>query len=160
MKYIRILSLIVLSALSGSCSSLTPGANPPKCVDAGNRAVVISWGETVAKSDVTMGYRLRSDGSLSLIRKDADGKTNDEFIAKLKGDDYCNLKNQTEKTIIAQQAYSSPGATFRFIEYRDTVNGTLFRALWNPVSNNLGSKAFMVLYDTLVSYVPSIRSVK
>jgi hypothetical protein len=135
------------------------GSTPkPNCITKHNLQMEIAWGTEYQKSETFMGYKLITDASVYKYWTDsADQKPQFKLIGNLMPEKYCEIVNQLQDIILRNQTLNVPADTVSYIEYKNPISNTFFRAVWNPKFHTKGNMEFYQLYDTLMVLAKSIE---
>ncbi|HRP02295.1 MAG TPA: hypothetical protein PLE30_06565 [Candidatus Kapabacteria bacterium] len=79
---------------------------------------------------------------------------------KLENSIACNLFEKTTQLFFKTQALNVPADSNHYFIYRNKVEGTELRTLWNPEHTNQGNKEFKSLYQDYMDIIYRKESLK
>ncbi len=135
----RIIFLLCLVLLC-SCST-----NLPYCIGKGSENLKISWGTIYPSKNTYEKFILTTNRKIKFLS--IEGKVN--TVRKLTEEEYCNLLDKIQKTILQTQVINEVGDTLNFVEYESSASNVIVRAIWNPRFKTKNSIHFRDLFDTL-----------
>jgi len=133
------LFLLLLPILVG-CSTRIP-----TCIGKEDKALKISWGVEYTKKKTIEKFVLTTDRKIIFIVNDSSKSK----PSRLSEEQYCNLLNNVQQTILQTQVINEIGDTLNFVEYENPARNIFVRARWNPRFKTKNSVHFRQLFDTL-----------
>lgn len=146
----KLFILVIVSILAASCQSTVP-----PCVSESKKDIVIRWGYYNMEKKKISAYEITTDAKLHYVESDTSLlHMTRETLAQLDFNDYCKAQNFTGVVILRTQALNVPAPLTRFVELIDSSKGMGQRGVWNPFHENVGSRQYRLLYDSLMKLVP------
>ncbi len=100
----------------------------------------------VSQSSISDSYKLVGNRITNSFNKDT--IIIDEAVA-------CNLLEKTTQLFFKTQALNVPADSNNFMIYANKKSGAELRALWNPIHDNIGNRAFKSLYQEYMDILKS-----
>jgi len=122
------------------------------CINQQSKNVEIEWGYYLSTNKNLFGFRLNTKCELYLIDKE---DYNGSLLMTLSLDEYCELYSNLNKEILKTQTLNVPRDTNAFIMVKNPDKQYIFRALWDPNFETVGSEGFREVFKQLNKYLPA-----
>lgn len=136
---LRIIFILSLVLLFGCATKL------PYCIGKGSENLKLSWGILYPSKNTYEKFVLTTDRKIKFFTPEKKENT----VRKLSEEEYCNLLDKIQKTILQTQVINEIGDTLNFVEYESPEKNVIVRAIWNPRFKTKNSIHFRKLFDTL-----------